>query len=225
MYRYETHLHTSNVSGCSRADVREQLEFYKQLGYDGVFITNHFIDGNHLCRSIEKYEDKIEFFFSDYEEAVRLSAQIGIKAFCGLEMGYFGTDFLVFGLDKAWFLDHPEIYGMEKSRELPYLREHGALVIQAHPFREDSWIDHIRLFPRCVDGVETVNANRSDFDNSMAEHYAESYGLLKFAGSDNHAGNRQKRLAGMESDIPVVDEAHFIKLAKSGKLHIFRNDL
>ena len=42
MYKYETHLHTSPVSVCARVEVRETLEFYKSLGYDGVFITNHF---------------------------------------------------------------------------------------------------------------------------------------------------------------------------------------
>ena len=46
MYKYETHLHTYPVSGCAKAGVRESLEFYKSLGYDGVFITNHFLDGN-----------------------------------------------------------------------------------------------------------------------------------------------------------------------------------
>ena len=46
MYKYETHLHTSPVSRCASAGVKEHLEFYKNLGYDGIFITNHFLDGN-----------------------------------------------------------------------------------------------------------------------------------------------------------------------------------
>ena len=45
MYKYETHLHTYPVSKCASAGVRESLEYYKKLGYDGVFITNHFLDG------------------------------------------------------------------------------------------------------------------------------------------------------------------------------------
>jgi methylenetetrahydrofolate dehydrogenase (NADP+)/methenyltetrahydrofolate cyclohydrolase len=45
MYRYETHMHTLPVSRCARYNVRENLEFYKSLGYDGIFITNHFLDG------------------------------------------------------------------------------------------------------------------------------------------------------------------------------------
>ena len=43
MYLYETHLHTSPVSDCARATVRESLEFYKSAGYTGVLINQHFI--------------------------------------------------------------------------------------------------------------------------------------------------------------------------------------
>ena len=80
MFRYETHLHTSPVSRCAKATVRESLEFYKTLGYDGVFITNHFIDGNiNVDRSLP-YRDRIEFFYSDAEEGERLADGIGMKS-------------------------------------------------------------------------------------------------------------------------------------------------
>lgn len=46
-YCCETHLHTYHpVSKCAHAGVRETLLFYKEFDYDGVFITDHFIDGN-----------------------------------------------------------------------------------------------------------------------------------------------------------------------------------
>ena len=41
------------------------------------------------------YEERINFYYSDYEKALNLSAEIGIKVFCGLEISYGGTDFLV----------------------------------------------------------------------------------------------------------------------------------
>ena len=69
MYIYETHLHTSPVSKCARATVRENMEFYKSLGYDGIFITNHFLDGNINIDSDVDYRERIEFYFSDYEHA------------------------------------------------------------------------------------------------------------------------------------------------------------
>ena len=224
MYRYETHLHTAPVSACARATVRQSLEFYKSIGYDGVFITNHFIDGNISIDSSRPYAERIEFYFSDYENGVRIGKELGIKVFCGIEQSFEGTDFLIYGLDKQWFLAHPQIEYMQKSDELILLMVSGALVIQAHPFREADYIDHIRLFPRCVHGVETVNACRTDFENKMAAVYAENYGLLTFAGSDNHSAEWQGHLAGMCSETPVVDEQDFVRRVKSGEMKIFTLD-
>ena len=82
----------------------------------------------------------------------------------------------------------PEIINMKKKEELLYCMAHSALVIHAHPFREDPHNDYIRWFPRQVHGVEIVNASRSDDVNEMARLYAEHYGLLPFVGSDNHSG-------------------------------------
>ena len=221
MYRYETHLHTNPVSKCAIATVEDSLRFYKSIGYDGVFITNHFIDGNINIDRSKSYAERIQFYFSDYEAGLMIGKEIGIKVFCGVEQSYKGTDFLIYGLDKEWFLRNPQIEQMTKSQELAYYIESGALVIQAHPYREASYIDHIRLFPRSVHGVEVINAGRSDFENKMAEIYAESYNLLKFAGSDNHIGKEQHRLAGMCSDVPVLDEQDFISRVKNGDMKIF----
>ncbi len=221
MYKYETHLHTSPVSACGRASVRETLEFYKEMGYDGVFITNHFLDGNIAIDWNTPVKEKLDFYFSDYEEGVKIGGEIGIKVFMGVEMSYGGTDFLVYGLSKEWYYEHTDILNERKSRQLPFMMSEGALVVQAHPFREAGYIDHIRLFPRCVEGIEVFNADRTDFENKMADLYADSYSLLKTAGSDNHCAGRAKRLAGLECKEPVENEADFIKKLRDGKLNIF----
>ena len=225
MYRYETHMHTLPVSRCARYSVRDNLEFYRSLGYDGIFITNHFLDGNINIDKALPYEEKVNFYFSDYEEALRLSKEIGIRVFLGVEISYRGTDFLIYGLDKKWFLAHPEIMDMKKSEELPFLASHGALVIQAHPYRQDRHIDHIRLFPHCIEGVETVNACRTELENRMADIYADAYGFVKTAGTDNHIGSRITHLAGMESDTPLTDEADFIRRIRNGEMEIFTLDI
>lgn len=220
-YLYETHLHTSPVSRCASADVSESLEYYRSLGYDGVFITNHFIDGNIGCECGLTYEEKIHFYFSDYEMAVKIGQEIGISVFCGIESTYLGTDFLIYGLNKEWFLSHPEITTMQRSEMLTFMAENGALIIQAHPFREAFYIDHIRLFPRHVHGVEIYNAERSDEENAMAKTYAEYYNLILFAGSDNHVGDKKKRLAGMQSSTKIISEDDFIKRVLNNELTPF----
>lgn len=221
MFRYETHLHTAPVSRCAQASVRETLEFYKSMGYDGVFITNHFLDGNvNVDRSLS-YEEQIEFYFSDYEEGCRLAEEIGIKVFAGVELSYFGTDFLIYGLNKEWYLSHPQIMEMDRRAELEFMMSCGALVIQAHPFREAGYIDHLRLFPRSVHGAEIINANRSEFENHMAALYAQNYQLLEFAGTDNHIAGRQVKLAGMCCEEPVHNELDFVDKVKGGRMKVF----
>ena len=225
MFKYETHLHTWPVSKCAKADIYATIDFYKNLGYDGIFITNHFLDGNINIDSQASYKEKIEFYFSDYEKGIEYVKTVGLKVFVGVELSCKGTDFLIYGLDKEWYLKHPEIEKMRASELLPFFMEHGALVIQAHPYREAGYIDHIRLFPRCVHGVEVINSCRTLFENQMAKNYADSYELIEFAGSDNHVGRKLKYLAGMCSDHPLVNEADFVEKVKNSQMNVFEEKI
>ena len=221
MFKYETHLHTYPVSRCAGATVKESLEFYNKMGYDGVFITNHFLDGNINIDKDSPYLEQIEFYFSDYEQGVKIGKELGIKVFCGVELSYKGTDFLIYGLDKEWFIEHPGIMDMKKTDELAFMMQEGALVIQAHPYREAGYINHIRLFPRSVHGVEIINACQDENTNNLAKIYCESYNLLEFAGSDNHIAGKKKFLAGLCFNEPIDSESDFIEKFKSGKAQIF----
>jgi len=221
MYYYETHLHTYPVSRCASAGVCETLDFYKGLGYDGIFLTNHFLDGNINVDPSLPYEARFEFFLSDYRRAVSYGEEIGLRVFFAPELSYAGTDFLIYGLSPQWYAEHPEIMEMDKRSELEYLMSEGATVIHAHPYREASYIDHIRLYPRSVHGVEVMNACRTDLENEMAEVYANAYGLLRFAGSDNHFGAKMPRLAGMCAETPIKDERDFADRILKNEMQLF----
>ena len=224
MYRYETHLHTSPASRCARATVEETLGFYRDLGYAGVFITNHFVDSNVGCDPTLPLGEKLDFFFADYHRARELAPEYGLCVMMGVELSYRGTDFLAYGLDEAWYYGHMDIIEMRKSELLPMMMDEGALVIHAHPYREASYIDHIRLFPRAVHGVEVINACRTEGENAMARLYANHYGHIHFAGSDNHVAGRIPRLAGLEFDTPITSEADFVTRVKAGEGKIFANE-
>ena len=235
MFRYETHCHTSPVSKCASASAEDTVSFYKQIGYDGIFITNHFLDGNinPVVRELD-YFGQIDYYFFDYEQAATIGKRIGLKVFPGVELSYKGTDFLIYGLDKEWYKSHPEILEMKKSEELPYLMKAGALVIQAHPYREAHYIDHIRLFPRSVEGVEVINSSQPWEANELTARYAEQYGLVKICGSDNHWGSnvfaklREKgyrpEIAGMSSDIRINSVRDFIGQVRNGTMKMFLMD-
>ena len=227
MYRYETHLHSAPVSKCGGYSVRDNMEFYKEIGYDGIFLTNHFLDANIGGDRSRPYEEQIEFFFSDIEEGERLADEIGIKFFWGIETSYLGTDFLIYGLSKQWYLDHPEIMKMPRRDMLTLMAEEGALIVHAHPYREASYIECIRLFPRYVHAVEVYNAANPGVPNELAEIYAKAYCLHKSAGSDNHNSRYATTLAGLEFDTPLVSIDDFINRMKhcDGECFVIENPL
>ncbi len=210
LYLYETHLHTYPVSRCAKKSVGENMACYQALGYQGIFITNHFLDGNINIDKSLSYEEKLNFYLSDYWEAKSLEHKMGLRVFFGVELSFKGTDFLIYGLPPEWYFDHPEITEMNKKVELAFMMEEGALVIQAHPYREASYIDHIRLYPRSVHGVEVLNACRNELENTMAEQYAVSYDLIPFAGTDNHKGIEQPLFSGIAFDTPLNSEEDFV---------------
>ena len=120
---------------------------------------------------------------------------------------------------------------MKKTDELAFMMAEGGFVIQAHPYREAHYIDHIRLFPRSVHGVEVINSYQAWEANEMAAIYAKQYGLLVTAGSDNHYGSRvferlrekgfRLEIAGVYSDTPVNSVDDYVAGIKSGELKVF----
>lgn len=220
-YLYETHLHTAPVSRCAKASVEDTLTFYRDMGYDGVFLTNHFIDGNINIAHDVPFKDKLDFYFSDYHKGVEFGKTIGLKVFLGVEMSYKGTDFLIYGLDEAFYYAHPEIEAMNVREKLHLYRSNGAIAVQAHPFREDFYIDHIRLYPRDIDGVEVVNAGRTELENKMASVYREQYGFRALAGTDNHRGKENPKLAGIATQKPINTVNDFLNMFEAESYELF----
>ena len=101
------------------------------------------------------------------------------------------------------------------------MAEDGALIVQAHPFREASYIDHVRLYPYSVHAVEIDNCGNKDFQNKMAVLYADNYGLPHSAGSDNHIAHEIDRLAGVEFETPLESIEDFIERIKKGEAKTF----
>lgn len=223
-YKYETHLHTAEVSACARASAEEQVEFYAEMGYSGVIITDHFFNGNTVIpRKGLEWQEMVEKFCLGYVNAMQAGKKFGIDVFFGWEYSFLGTDFLTYGLSPKWLLENPQIMDMVHWDYLKFAREQGGLIIHAHPFREAEYLKgEIRLQPRNVDGVEILNANRTEFENKMALQYAKNYGLRQLAGSDNHSAYTQKTLAGIKTRFKLGSISDFIDVVKSGDYKIFQ---
>ena len=223
MYKYETHLHTFPMSKCSVADSETSLQFYRDIGYDGVFVSNHFGFKNIGVDGLT-YEDIVNRFFDDVEISKEIGRRIGLKVFSGLEHGKHGADFLVYGVGREFFLQNPDFAEIDILDRLTRIKEAGGLIIHAHPFRTPRNPREVRIFPYHVEGVEVYNANREGQHPELAAMYAKSYGLPEFAGTDNHQAGKHPQLGGMQCKTPVVDEEDFIAKFRAGELCTFLED-
>lgn len=221
-YKYELHCHTALSSLCASASAEELVKMYLANGYSGVFITDHFLNGN-ACVNRDlpngSYEERVEAFARGYR-AVKAAAGEKLDIFFGFEYSYKGTDVLVYGWDIDRLKKLDSILDMSMREFCDYCKENGALAVQAHPFREDSYIDHIRLYPN-VEGVEVFNAGRTEKCNELGRCYAEICKKVKTAGSDLHHVS-QKTLGGMIFEEKIASEQQFVKLIREGKGKIFQ---
>jgi len=220
-YRYETHLHTSEASLCGKSTGYEMARAHKAAGYDGIFVTDHFFNGNSGVPRNLSWEERVDIFCSGYEHAKEEGDKIGLDVFFGIEYGAGNAEFLVYNLDKEWLLAHPDFDKLPVREALSIMRRDGAVIIQPHPFRERDYVDHIELYPRDVDGVEVVNgAHINDPTQDVrAMFYAEMYELPCTCGSDTH--DKDKMFGcGVETKEPIKNALDYLKFMKEGKLEL-----
>ncbi|MCE5344420.1 MAG: PHP domain-containing protein [Eubacteriales bacterium] len=214
-YRYETHLHTCQASACGVARGRDYIPFYQDLGYQGLFVTDHFFGGNTAVNPSLPWREQVNRFCSGYEEAKEEGDKRCFQVFFGWEQCYAGDEYLVYGLDKAWLYEHPEVKNWSRAEQYREVRRFGGCVVQAHPFRNRAYLRHIILNTACVDGVEVYNVANSLAENAQAFRYAENLGLPMLAGSDIHS-LQWPELSGVALPTPLADERDFAARVRSG---------
>lgn len=195
-FLYETHLHTSEASACAHNSGAQMARACKEYGYTGIFVTDHNWGGNTAVDRGLVWEEWVDKFCQGYEHAKAEGDKIGLDVFFGYEAGFWGTEFLLYGIDKEWMLRTPQLWTATVEEQYRLVHENGGMVIHAHPFRDESYIPEIRLYPRWVDGVEGVNATHSNSKSSghnkqefdvKARAYAKEHKLPMTAGSDIHS--------------------------------------
>ncbi len=219
-YLYETHLHTNQGSACGNNTGREMAIAHKEAGYSGIIVTDHFFYGNTAVDRSLPWQDWVHQYCAGYRDAKAISKEIDLDVFFGWESGYNGTEFLVYGLDEDWLINHPEIKDATVEEQLKLVHAGGGIVFQAHPFREEYYIPEVRLFPEYVDGIEVFNGSNKwidgrDLFNERAKQYAEQYDFPVTSGSDIHCNVPIG--SGVAFDRRMADIQDFIE-------HLMRRD-
>lgn len=204
----EMHCHTAENDKCVSLSAAEIVEEYKNAGYDGIVITNHFFG-----LALEWYKQElagcghrgiIDYYLRGYRNAKLAGERLGMTVLLGIELRFDGTinDYLVYGIDESFLYNSPLLNTLELDSFLKILPE-NALVYQAHPFRNGMTITP----PSKLYGVETFNGGTAPERNGFAELWAEEYSLKKISGSDFH---RIEHLARggivLEKTVANVDE-------------------
>ncbi|MDO5154828.1 MAG: PHP domain-containing protein [Eubacteriales bacterium] len=217
-YLYETHLHTSEASTCAKSSGSDYITYYKNLGYDGIFVTDHFFNGNSCIPKDLPWEERITLFCKGYEKAKTEGDRQGLKVFLGWEVNFNHDEYLVYGLDKQWLLAHPDMLAWDQKTHYEKVKEAGGLVVQAHPFRERDYISQVNLHPYQCDAWEVANAGNPHEQDILAYRYAKQYQLPMTAGSDIHDASNavNEKLYAMAFDQPIQTDADYVRAVKQG---------
>lgn len=195
-YLYETHLHTNQGSACGQDSGHDMAAACKEFGYTGIFVTDHNWGGN-TCVSRElPWEEWINLYAEGYRGAKRFGDANGLDVYFGMETGFQGTEFLIYGLDVEDFLKIPELRKCTVEEQYEIIRKAGGMVSQAHPYRVEPYIPEVRTFPEYADAIEVYNAthssplsmahNNPDW-NDEALKLALEFNKPMTAGSDVHS--------------------------------------
>ncbi len=223
-FLYETHMHTCLSSRCGKSTGKEHVRKYKDLGFTGIIVTDHFFGGNCAVPRELPWKEKINEFCRGFEDAYEEGQKIGLDVFFGWEQGYGDDEYLVYGLDKLWLMNHPEIESCSRKRQLELVHEGGGAVIQAHPFRMRDYMQYIRLGIRYCDGAEVANAGNNDVNDTYAYHYAQEFHLVMTSGSDNHDSSKitnKEQLFGVSLDTRLENISDYVSLIlHRGPIHL-----
>ena len=217
-YRYETHLHTKESSLCGKSSGAEYVSLYKNLGYDGIFITDHFYHGNCAIPKELPWTEWVDNFYKGFEAAFTEGEKAGLKVFFAWEEKFDGDEYLIYGPGKEWLYRHPEIKTCTREEQYRLVREAGGCVVQAHPFRDRAYINGIHLEAEYVDAAEAVNFGNKEYEDKLALLYTQKYGLIQTAGSDTHSIN------SINPELPCIEYEIPLESAEDYAARIIRGD-
>ena len=186
LFKYETHLHTSEGSACGNWNAEVAVRRLHELGYSGCFVTDHFLNSNTSVDTRLPWDIQVNLFCQGYEKAKKVGDELGFDVWFGWEFSWNCADFLTYGLDKQFLLNHPNVIHMAPDEYIDLVHKCGGFVVQAHPFRDRGYISGLHIYFKHVDGIEAINCGNDPIANERAIWFADSCGLPKTGGSDAH---------------------------------------
>jgi len=212
--KIETHIHTRENDLCAHVSAAEIVRLYRDAGYGGLVITDHYFNLFHDWFAGElagkTHEQAIDRWLLGYRNARAEGERLGMTVLLGAEVRFGDSieDYLVYGLDEAFLKSAPLLNTLDLETFLA-LKSARALVYQAHPFRP-------LIKPAPPDllfGAEVYNGGTAREANDKARRWAEENGLAMISGSDFHSRDQLAK-GGIDTDGEIQDEDDFLRVLR-----------
>ena len=219
-YKYETHCHTEESSGCGAISGAALADRYKELGFSGIIVTDHFLNGYSCAPHDAPWRRRIDIITAGYKAAKARGDEIGLSVCYGFEFTHLGKDVLTYGLTPDFLYKNKDIDKLSLPEYCVLARKHGAFLAQAHPYRDRDYIQKKGpLAPELLDAIETKNASDPPDSNKKALAFAQKHDLPIQAGSDAHSYHDAGK-SGIEIDFLAKDVNDIISAIKNFKVKI-----
>ena len=224
-YKYQLHMHTTPCSACGRLTPKELCETLVKYGYQGAVVTNHFYHGNSGIDRSESttWEAFVSAYERDYLDIVNEAKKYDLDILFSIEESVSpGTEILCYGVTPEILYANPQLRKSTGDEWIEVMRKNGALVIQAHPFREASYIPNPGPLPiDKIDGLEVYNGgNSSPVMNEKAIALAkENPYLIRTSSADAHVAECLP-FGGIITGKRIKTEAELVEALRSGEYEI-----
>lgn len=215
-YKYELHCHTGSVSLCGKVEPKRVVDLYKEAGYSGIVLTDHFSPMTFMNQYFFAPQKNLDFWLSAYHEMKEYAGD-DFSILLGMELRHYATanDYLIYGLDEDWLKKQGNLMMLGEKKMYEVFHEAGCLVFQAHPFR---WYIY-RCNPDYLDGIEVYNSYTPDENNAKAAEWAMKTGKLISSGSDFHA-EKDVALGGIVTERKIETNADLLDVLKAQDFRI-----
>lgn len=222
MYKYELHCHTGDVSRCGRVPADEIVRLYKEKGYSGIVITDHYSPMTFPLKNQFSPEKAMDLYLSGYKKAQKAAGE-GFTVLLGMELRFYCTvnDYLLYGVTEEFLRSCGNLLGLYPEKASRLAHENGMIFFQAHPYR--AFIT--RANPALLDGTEAYNSK--DTPQNMArvcEWAAKNELKYMISGSDFHTVKQLAR-GGIATEKPILSNDDLLTVIKSGEYKLIKDGI
>jgi len=189
---FDLHVHTS-FSPCSQMSPREVLDRARQVGLNGVCLTDHHSRAAAQVISEGPQPD-------------------GLVVLVGQEYATSQGDFLIFGPLAAL------APGLPATQLLEMVQRAGGVAVGAHPCRQGRSLDPELAASGRIKVIEGVNGRNLLEENQLASGWGRENGLDLVGGSDAHTPE-ELGTAGTEFVQVIRGQNDLVRALKSGGFH------